>query len=69
MSKKTIDELQKSLKKQNMMVGVDANGKSIQYWCGLSVIGGDWGEIGNPPTDTGSQMTEQPDTGDQSDCR
>ncbi|WP_046755584.1 hypothetical protein [Kordia jejudonensis] len=50
---KSLDALQKSLAKNKKMVGVDSSGKTIQYWCGLSVIGGDLGELSS-----GSSMAE-----------
>ena len=59
---KSLDALQKSLMKNNKIVGVDSSGKTIQYWCGLSVIGGDMGQIS-----TGSSMAEYMSVFDWSD--
>ncbi|WP_046755583.1 hypothetical protein [Kordia jejudonensis] len=50
---KSLDALQKSLMKNKKIVGVDSAGNTIQYWCGLSVIGGDFGQAS-----TGSSMDE-----------
>ncbi|WP_062059240.1 hypothetical protein [Aquimarina longa] len=47
-SKKSIDSLAKSLENQKGAILVNKQGKSLQYWCGLSVIGGDHGSLFPP---------------------
>ncbi len=65
---KSISNLLAQLEQQQGAKNLDQKGNSIQYWCGLGTIGGDYGSGGNPPALTGSQMTEQPDKYDHSDC-
>ncbi|MGY3791546.1 hypothetical protein [Aquimarina sp. 433] len=68
--KKSIDTLLEELRDQKGAVMTGNHGKSIQYWCGLSVVGGD--ELQSSPPNgpsTGSQMTDTPDLKDKSDCQ
>lgn len=62
---KNIDSLLASLENQEGALMGKGQGKSIQYWCGLNVTGGDFGSM---PISTGSQLTDTPDNNDSSDC-
>ncbi len=63
---KSINNLLAQLEQQEGAKILDQKGQSIHYWCGLGAIGGDYG--GSRRGLTGSQMTEQPDNFDWSDC-